>query len=427
MCSRSTAERDRGTSLLEALVSLLVLTMVLIVALTLLFTMRSFADRQQVKTSARQTSRHAIDYLGSIVAGATDLNDSAVPPSPNALVNFYARGAANVAVQASWNDLPVGSAFGEPGTDILTLALPTDPVRVPFTKWPGKLHASTAWLDYREGCPSDADLERNFLALTGARGTGGSAKSGVLTVVDANGSWAYYQITGYQKFDCDSVNPATGLPDPVHVVANPGLSDGVNPPGGEPDLVEPVFLSAGMRFVSFRVRRDANGVPNLEQKQGLFDPATDNPGNAFTPVVAGVEDFQVAYLYGESPDGSGRTIFNTWDPEKEEAVVVPDVPGANNNGVPPQGTGSLWDISRVIGLRVSVTSRSAALRFKTRQISVRGGAETTTNARPRSEDRPGAGPDDFEQPAATSGARVGDFDHHRMTSTLLMRNRMLGS
>lgn len=429
MCSRSAAERTRGVSLSEALVSLLILTMVLIVALTLLFTMRSFADRQQVKTSARQTSRQAIDYLGSIVAGATDLNDAALPPSPNALVNFYARGAANAAVQASFNDLPLGSTFGEPGTDILTLALPTDPIRIPFTRWPGKLHASTAWLDYRDGCDTggDAELERRFLALTGARGSAGSERSGVLTVVDANGTWAYYQVTGYQKFDCDSVSAATGLPDPVHVVANPGLSDGVNPPGGEPDLVEPVFLVGGMRFVSFRVRRDANGVPNLEQKQGLFDPSTDNPGTAFTPVVPGVEDLQVAYLYGESPDGSGRTIFNTWDPEAEEAVVVPEIPGAGNNGVPPQGTGSLWDISRVIGLRVSVTSRSAALRFKTRQISVRGGAATVTNARPRSEDRPGAGPDDFERPGAASGARVGDFDHHRMTSTLLMRNRMLGS
>ena len=50
-------------SLSEAMVSLLILTIVMIVALTLLFSMKSFAERQQVKTAPRQTSRRAIDYL----------------------------------------------------------------------------------------------------------------------------------------------------------------------------------------------------------------------------------------------------------------------------------------------------------------------------------------------------------------------------
>lgn len=427
MSSRSAADRSRGVSLVEAMVSLLLFTIVMIVALSLLFSMKSFADRQQVKTSARQEARRATDYLASLVAGATDLNDASDPPSPNAIVSWYARGPASTPVQASYNNLPLGSAFGEPGTDIVSLAVPANPIRVPFTRWPGQQSASTAWLDYREGCPDDDALRRNFLALTGADSTGNQAKSGVLSVVDANGTWSYYQITRYLQFDCSSVSAATGLPDPIHVVANPGLSDGVNPPGGQPTLVPPVFLAGGMRFVSFRVRRGGDGVPNLEQKQGLFDPATDAPGTAFTPIVPNVEGFQVAYLYGESPDGSGRTIFNTFDPALGADVPVPDIPGLGNNGVPPQGTGSLFDVTRVLGLRVSITARSAPLRFGARSVSVRRGGETLTNSRPRSEDRPGAGPDEFEVPGAAAGARVGDFDHHRMTSTLLIRNRMLGN
>lgn len=426
MFARSGSRRRRGVSLSEALVSLLILTMVMIVALTLLFTMKSFGERQQVKTAPRQTSRRAIDYVGAFVAGATDLNDRAALTSPNAIVTWYALGGANTPTQASFNDLPVGSPLGEPGTDIVTVAAPTSPVGVLFTKWPNKTHTDTAWLDYREGCPVNADLEANFRALTGSHSTGGGpAQSAVLVAYDANGAWRYYQITEYKAFDCSSVDAATGLANPVQVVANPSATDVVNPPGGEPDLIEPVNLAGGMRFVSFRIRRDGNGIPNLEQKQGLFNPGTDNPGTAFAPIMPDVEDLQVAYLYSQSPDGTGRTVFNTYDASTNSVVLVQNV--AANNRVPPQGTGSLWDVSRISGLRVSVTSRSAPLRFETSKISVRRGATTVTNGRPRSEDRAGAGPDDFEVPGATAGLRVGDFDHFRMTSTLLIRNRMLGN
>lgn len=432
MSARSRSSRLRGVTLSEALVSLLILTMVMIVALTLLFTMKSFAERQQAKTAPRQTARRAVDYLSTFIAGATDLNDDATPPNPNAIVTWYSvPGAGGPAVkQASFNNLPVGSALGEPGTDILTIALPVSAEKVPFTQWSGTAH-TTDWLDYRDGCvgtDGTATMRQNFLQLTGATGASGSETSGVLTVVDANGSWAYYQITAYGPFACGSVSGG-GDPNPVQVVANPAAAARVDPTTGEPTLAPPVFLCAGMRFFSFRVRRDGNGVLNLEQKAGLFDPATDNPGNAFTPIMPDVEDFQVAYLYSQSPDGSGRTIFNAWDEATASAVGIPadgSIP-TGSGGVPYQGTGSLWDVANVSGLRVSVTARSAPLRFESRKISVRRGNETLTNVRPRSEDRADAGPDDFEAPAATSGPRVGDFDHHRITSTVLIRNRMLGN
>ena len=105
-----------------------------------------------------------------------------------------------------------------------------------------------------------------------------------------------------------------------------------------------------MRIYSFRVRRDGTGVLNLEQKMGLFDPATDNPGTAFTPIMPDVEDFQVAYLYSASPNGTGRTIFNTFDPATSSDVLV----NATGN-VPPQaafgGGAGAWDITMVSGIR----------------------------------------------------------------------------
>ena len=93
MSAKCASKSRRGISLSEAMVSLLILTMVMIVALTLLFSMKSFAERQQVKTAPRQTARRAVDYLSSFVAGATDLNDRADPPSPNAIVTWISAGS----------------------------------------------------------------------------------------------------------------------------------------------------------------------------------------------------------------------------------------------------------------------------------------------------------------------------------------------
>ena len=441
MCARSRTERSRGMSLSEAMVSLLILTMVMIVALTLLFTMKSFAERQQVKTAPRQTSRQAMEYVGSFITGATDLNDVATPPNPNAIITWYTQGNSSAPRQASFNNLKndrTEDKLGEVGTDIITVAVPANQMLVPFSYWRGRDHASdTAWLDYSEGCPDNEALKRNFLELTGADSTDWStAKSGLLTVVGADGQWDYYEITGYQQAVCGSIGP-DGRPDPIHIVANPGQSSQINPPGPRPGLIDPVSLAAGMRFMSFRVRRpdpnDPDSIPSLEQKNGIFDPTTDNPGTAFVPIIPDVEDFQVAYLYSQPLSSGGitnRTVWNSWTGTADAVIPAdpPDVPGTDNyNNVPPQGTGSAWDITRVSGIRLSITSRSAPLRFESRNISVRRGSTTRSNARPRSEDRAGALPGDRQKDGATTGRFVGDFDHHRMTSTLLIRNRMLGN
>ena len=64
-------KRSRGFTLIEALVSVLILSVVMIVALTLLVSMRSFAAKQQAFTAPRQSARSAIDYLSFFLAGAT--------------------------------------------------------------------------------------------------------------------------------------------------------------------------------------------------------------------------------------------------------------------------------------------------------------------------------------------------------------------
>lgn len=427
MCAKFPAERRRGISLSEAMVSLLILTMVMIVALTLLFTMKSFAERQQVKTAPRQTARRALDYLSTYIAGATDLNDNASPPSPNAIITWYAKGNANTPVQASYNNLPAGSTLGEPGTDIITLALPIDPFKVPISRWVGWQHAANLYFNFQDGCPVTTTMEANFRQLVGANNTN-QAQSMILTLVDIDGRWAYYEITGFQSFDCNGTDP-DGNPSTVHVTSNPGQSQRLNPPGGHPDLNEP-FLAGGMRIHSFRVRRDGNGVLNLEQKMGLFDPATDNPGTAFTPIMPDVEDFQVAYLYSASPNGTVRTIFNTFDPTAGGGAGADFLVNATGN-VPPQaafgGGAGAWDITMVSGIRLSVIARSAPVRFETRNLSNRRSANAALpSARPRSEDRAGALPSAAD-PGGATGVLIGDFDHHRMTSTILIRNRMLGN
>ncbi len=68
MFARFRSKPTRGVSLSEAMVSLLILTMVMIVALTLLFSMKSFAERQQVRTAPRQVSRRATRRLGASAA-----------------------------------------------------------------------------------------------------------------------------------------------------------------------------------------------------------------------------------------------------------------------------------------------------------------------------------------------------------------------
>src|SRR5450759_686229 len=150
--SRGPRVRLQGFTLLEAMISLLLLVIVLIVAMTMLFQMRAFAERQQYFMLPRQAARRATDYLSYYIAGASDLNYVITnQPSPNALIMYYNLGTPAFLTQASYNNLtgtetnpgpasnnkPLGAsglrpantstAWGDLGTDIITMVAPFTP------------------------------------------------------------------------------------------------------------------------------------------------------------------------------------------------------------------------------------------------------------------------------------------------------------
>lgn len=428
---RSSSSR-RGFTLIEAMVSLTLLVVVMVVVLSLLFSMRSFAERQAVRLAPRQTSRQAIDYLGFYAEGASDLNNRNPIPgrsNPNALVTWMYT-TTNNPNQVTYNNLtgneqlnavvpaaglvPKTTKFGDIGTDLITLAVPANPWSVPVSVWPGNQHAANLDFQYSEGCPDNDANKLSFEQLTGAINYNtNQAYSPILTLTDSQGNWVYYQITSYQTSTCSNLGGTNKI---VHVIQTSGQS-AVNVPSGHPELVAPVSLMAGVRYVSFRVKTDVDGIPKLQQKQGFFDPA--NPDAGFSNIVEDVDNLQVAYLYRAAPDGGKPDvyIYNTL------TDAIPDpIPGTappvTSNGVPAQAglngveTITPWDITNVQGLRISVSSRSKALRFTSARISERVG-ETINNFRPAVEDR-------------AKGA-VDAFDHYRVTTTLMVRNRMLGN
>ncbi|HQR45378.1 MAG TPA: prepilin-type N-terminal cleavage/methylation domain-containing protein [Thermoanaerobaculia bacterium] len=417
------SDRRRGFSLAEAMVSLTLLVVVMVVALTLLFTMRSFAERVQWVIEPRQTARRAVDYLAHFLQGATDAGTMA----PNAIVTYYNSDATNAAslVQATYDNLTAAQAangLGDEGTDVISVILPTGtPSKflvsypAPTTTWPGfSPPTQDFYISFTEGCGATFDDNANMTAfkqLTRENGTGHS--NALLLLQDNVGAWTYFRISAYvaadANCDCKHTNGAN-----IHIQADPGdvpAKGTIDPPGGHAaGMADPVALVTGLEAFSFRVRT-VGGVPSLEQKTGLFDPATDNPGTAFVPIIENVEDLQIAYLYTDgtfwqSSANSLKTLDATAYPD--------DVPSqAGPAGVPPAR-----DITQVMGLRFSVVARSRPVTFGARQIS---GAKTGTAVgavdrrfRPAVENRAGA-------------ATYDDFEHFRATVTLMLKNRMLGS
>lgn len=426
--------RSRGFTLQEALISILILSMVMIVALTLLLSMRSFASKQQAFTAPRQAARSAVDYLSFFVAGATDLNIA--QGNPNALVMWTTFGnaatsAANLR-QASYNNLTAAQGmgtgtlgYGDVGTDIISLSTAVNPTRIPIISWTGNAAGgTTAEINFTVGCPNDANNLTAFKRATGATMVGLTEVSGLLTVQDTQGRWRYVQITNYKPSTCSAESTTLEV---IHVDILPGTSDQVNPPGGwRGDLVAPLTLNAGLDFTSFRVR---NG--SLEQKvtgfdpsgvlsPGIFDPACDGrspapgcPTIGFTPVIENVEDLQVAYVY---QDG---TVWNTGTQVLTTTGAVPEQVRTLN---PPGAR----DIAFVRAVRVSVTARSNALDIEARSLAARPSATPsagTTSRRVGLYRRPAL--EDHAEGALDTLAG-GVFDRHRLTTTLLLRNRLLG-
>jgi hypothetical protein len=446
------------------MISLLLLVIVLIVAMTMLFQMRAFAERQQYFMLPRQAARRATDYLSYYFAGASDVNyvDS-TRPSPNALIMYYNSGTPGVLTQASYNNLtgtetgnaprvvpatpPViptaiaSTKFGDIGTDVITMVSPFSPGRYQvWAPFPTPLGSGKdLFFNFRVGCGVGLDDVANLAAFKAATDFNATAGSALLMLVDRNGSWSYVRIPsgglGLGASNCSDVT--AGSFKNIHVTADTASAALPAPPNGVASLTDPVYLVTGLQVISFRVLTDSvDGVPKLQQKLGLFDPNTDNPGTAFTNVMENVEDLQVAYVYSQdAAAGTGidkslvwNTASQTIDPAAPGCGALP-APGCDTH-VPFQAGPNFGlaipplDISNVIGVRFSVTGRSPLLPIGARQltnIDVKEKLSTTTSLhfRPASEDH-AVTPD----PIQSTWPLYDQYDHYRATATLMLRNRI---
>jgi hypothetical protein len=381
------------------------LLIILLMSMGFLISMRTFSQRQEMSAQPRQTARRAIDYVAYYMRGATDMNFA--NNSPNAIVSWYRLGtAASDDVPAAFNNLTgseTGNGWsngtssisptttitgvtvtkmGDSGTDVITVALPTNSGAAVFN-WPNAgawpWTSNPAVLGFTEGCgTSDAANLALFKAASGAHTEGSGEVSNVLTAVDANGNTAYYKITSYTSSACGgtlSCTSATGCQG-VQVVANPTTV--INPAGGLPaawSLPARLYFTS---YVTFRVKRD-----QLQQKTGLINvrAAEATEDALFAPLLDNVEDLQIAYILS---DGT---------------ILTGGVP--SQNGVPNAAN----PVGNVMGLRVSVTAHSS-------QIGAYSKVTKGLLQRPASEDHAAGAPDRFY--------------HYRLTSTVLIRNRSLG-
>lgn len=371
--------RETGFSLIEVLLALGLTALLMMVASQLTVSMKRSSDRMRISAEAKLRAQRALDFVAMNVRGATDMNPRA--SNPAAILTWYQMGGNPV--QATFNNV-ANANLADVGTDIITIAKADSNIQAPNITFPGFQDPTneSEW-EFGPLCPDGAANLALFKELTQDTGSG----SGPILLLDATGQYGWYQITDYK----DAWNSGSGCsqtPPEIHVVANPGNSDLLAPAGGAQVLVNappdaPIRMMLGVKFFTFRVR---NGW--LEQKMGLFNPATDNPGTAFTPLIQDIEDLQFAWPF---TDG---TIWNS------ATQQLPS--GTYTNSVPAQGSALAYDVLNVNALRITVVARSAqALTWDPAALF----------RRPAIEDRAGGGND--------------RFFHQRATTLVMIRNRNL--
>lgn len=446
--SRRSVGSVRGFTLIEAMVSLVILVIVMVVTMTLLFSMRAFAERQANHMAPRQTARQATDYIAHFINSAGDTNIVGANPNPNSIVTHYYIGVTEK--RALYNNLTAadnaGGQLGDLGTDILTLAYVNNPASMPIITGPATMNGTgtSMTIKFRGGCGpgttnNDAGNIAQFKALTGMVTTGANTRSALLLAVDGDGStgsWQYVELTSLPTSDCSG---GPSLTDNVITVSFKGSSDVTryNPPLGGPrtNFTVSANLVTGVEYVSFRVRngtleQKVNGVDANGPYPGLFDPATDNPGTRFTPLVENVEDFQVAYLFSWDPS-------NWWNASNVDTTATPPAWTARSlspatapitiplaNGVPKQdatpaptsGTNWQYDAAYISGIRLTIVGRSPALRLSSLKLT-RSSGYGAGFFRPFAEDH-AAG--------AADTTATGFFERYRMSTTMMFRNRILG-
>lgn len=224
----------RGFSLIEVLVALALTVVIMIMAGQLLISMKRSADRIWLNTEPRQLARRGSEYIAHYVRTASDFNEA--KGNPAAILTWLKDGSNNP-VQVAHNNVS-NANLADVGTDIICVGHPINNFQVLLSKWPGHQHAANANWIFNLGCPDSSANMTLFKQLTGYDPT--TKMSAPIPVFDSSGNWVFYQITNYLEGSngkcCDGF-PATDAE--IHITANPGKSDALNPPAGHPGLVKP--------------------------------------------------------------------------------------------------------------------------------------------------------------------------------------------
>ena len=431
----------RGFTLIEVLVTMFSLVVIVVAAGQLLFATRRSTQRQQYQVDARQTARAAVDYVNFLIRGATDFNIPAPggtnPSTPGALLAWYWWGTfdkashpcpgagypGNGCFQATWDNV-TDTSLADAGTDIITFArsdngqvfkvspnngsafdyysLPTPPT---VTLGIGPLNAGTNSL-----CSTGSSATFDYFQT--ATGGAGSTFSPILMLLDDQGQWGFMRITDYES----GTNGSCCTSQTIVVGTDLGVSASYNPPGTPHPSSPTAELVAGLRYTSLRVCQGW-----LEQKDGIFDPSDDGTAGGgggtgahactsagwntgpWTQVLPNVEDLQFAYIYNTgttgATSGSGGTIYNNGNLALGTTGNVPSQAG------PGGGSGAATDITRVIGVRITVTGRSAS------QFSLEQGRFRKLPA----ENNP------------NSAATPDEFYRFQASSVAMLRSRTIGS
>ena len=395
--SYSPERNSRGFTLIEVTVAMTVLVIVLLLSGTLLFSLKSFAQRQQAFADPRQSARRAIEYLSYSIRGATD-QDMVVSTnlSPNALVMYYSQGTSTK--QASFDNV-TDATIANLGTDIITVGLPSPGSQsVTIYDWVGDATGATFKANYQCGCSSDSANLASLQSLLGYNS--GTTRSNLFTIYDPAGAWQYYDVKagGYVSSTC--ANAGSNPAKVVSLQCATGGASGDNPPGGYKALscsnASPCFMSAGVRFVTYRVRT-SNGVPRLEQSSDatrIFDAAVDNPGASFTPLLDNIVDLQIAYVFDDG------TVWNTSQARLDSTNYPGYVPA--QDATPSKAR----DVTNVTGLRLTVVARSSS----PFGVAI-GRAGKVAPVTP---------------PENSTVVYSNTFYHYRLTSLVMLRNRTLG-
>jgi hypothetical protein len=393
--------------MIEMLVAMTILVVVLVLSFSLLFAMKTFARRQQLYVEPRQTARRGVDYLTYFIrnAGArvTSGNSGIV-----AWQNTVSQGNKSVGTmtQVSYDNVTgneTGNAtvtdtvggqpwlttrFADIGTDIISMVLPAGDFSIPVKKYEGGQGgaAVTMFVNFSKGCNND-DLNLQLFKNECQCDCGTS-----INVYDDKGTVITAQLDPANNGGhCNGLESMCNQGQ-IKLIFNSGLSP-YNPPGAFPQLDCPVCNIGSMQYASFRVKDK-----QLQQSSGLFQPGTPNSG--FSPLLDGVEDMQIAYIFD---DGT------VWDDSPTHRLPAPStVTGWGGVPLPPVAVGppivdDVHGVSHVRGLRISLVAVSP-------------------------DPLPQIYSNRFFKPAVEDGIQGpnDNFYHHRLTATVMIRNQMLG-